>query len=268
MKTNYLLQSKNRQKRNAIPVLAAGAFILFAALINFLFPDILSRSVAFVGKPVWKAGDYFGEKLSGMFVIFYSKEDLLRENLSLKRDLEETKILALGGELCRKELAEFKNGLFGGTGGEGKRSLFGNILVAPPRSLYDTFIIDIGEKDGVKKGNKVFAGGAIIGTISESFSDSSKVKMFSSAGEKIPVRVGDGAVAEAEGQGGGSFKITVPKGLGLKKGDIIFSPEISEAPIGFVEEITGGPEESFETIFFKLPVNVFERRMVEILIEN
>ena len=67
-------------------------------------------------------------------------------------------------------------------------------------------------------GEQVFAGSSLpIGTVSDVYSNSSRVTLYSSSGQKVNVLVGKNNIkAEALGQGGGNFVIKIPRGTPIQ----------------------------------------------------
>lgn len=142
------------------------------------------------------------------------------------------------------------------------------ILSRPGRSPYDTLIVNRGEADGLKPQDLVFSsGGVVLGEVSHVYSNSAQVVLFSTPGRNLTVEVGEQHVqATAEGQGSGNFKIVLPRGVDIKVGDAVVAPSVSEDVLGVVGSIEAKPENPFQTIYFKSPVNLYE--LVWVFIKN
>ncbi len=125
-------------------------------------------------------------------------------------------------------------------------------------------VVDVGSSNGVTVGEKVFVDTSLpIGSVSEIYSDSSRVTLYSSSGQKVNVLLGSKNIkAEALGQGGGNFIIKIPRGVAVSEGDRIIAPSISVAVFGTVSHIDLAPNDSFQTIYFNSPVNLNELRFV------
>lgn len=136
------------------------------------------------------------------------------------------------------------------------------VLSRPSLSPYDTIIINRGSKDypNLAAGQLVFStGGVVLGEIHQVYSYSSRVSLFSSPGHKLEVEVGEEHItAVAEGHGGGNFRIVLPRGIEIKVGDRVIAPMIAGEVLGVVGEVETKPEEPFQTIYFKSPVNIYE----------
>ena len=165
----------------------------------------------------------------------------------------------------KNENADLKNIL--GRKNNSQKEILATILAKPFFSPYDTLVIDLGSADGIAVGDQVIAlGNTYIGKISEVYSHSSKVTLYSSSGETIDVLVGTSTVEKtATGMGGGNFSLQMPVGSNVNIGDPIIIPSISANIFSTVEKIDSEPTDSFETVLFKNPVNISELQYVEVV---
>ncbi len=142
--------------------------------------------------------------------------------------------------------------------------LLGAVLMRPPGTPYDTLVIDVGTAEGVTVGEYVSAGGtALIGVVSESYTHAARVKLFSAPGERHDALLHGNVPLKIEGQGGGSMVAQAPSGTIVAVGDTALIPGIASgvaATVSRVETI----ENSFVTIYFQLPADIFTLRFVEV----
>lgn len=153
------------------------------------------------------------------------------------------------------------------------RTKLASVLMRPPGTPYDTLIIDIGEKDGIRVGALVSAGGSsYIGTVSEVYSGTSRVTLFSAPGSTYEALVmlsaqkGKSIPISLVGQGAGSMSAQVPSASAVTVGDSVVVPGIATAfagPVSYIEKPEG---ESFETLHIRLPVDLFSLQFVEVRI--
>ena len=138
------------------------------------------------------------------------------------------------------------------------------ILVKPPLAPYDELIIDAGADQGIAVGAKVYApGNILIGTTTDVLSETSKVTLLSSPGEKYPVIIGANHVsADAIGRGGGQYEAEVPQATQIAIGDLVSDANIADGTFGKVISILNNPADPFETILFSAPVNIYQLRFV------
>ena len=149
---------------------------------------------------------------------------------------------------------------------EGTAVILAAILSKPNQSLYDTLIIDAGVKQGLQTGDLVFAeGNAPIGRVAEIYQNSSKVILFSNAGEKTQAIVaGRDVFMEIVGRGGGNFEMILPRDFTLSKGDEVVSTGIMPYILGVVETIISDPRDSFVKALLTSPVNIQELKFVQV----
>ncbi len=144
--------------------------------------------------------------------------------------------------------------------------ILGAVLLRPPATPYDTLVIDAGEADGVKSGDVVSAGGTIvIGIVSEVYTHAARVVLYSAPGQKYDALLRGAIPLAVEGQGGGSLRAQVPAGTAVSVGEVALLPGIAgglSARVSRVEQVSG---ESFSTVYFSLPVDMFTLRFVEVL---
>ncbi len=182
---SYLLDKKI--KRNKIL-----KYFIFVVVLFFLIYfragifNGLSYVSQFVFRPVLILGNGIGQKLSEAGSYFYSKKSLLSENDSLKLKLSEQEARMSNYNSVLDENFKIKEIL--GRKNEKTDMILASILSKPNQSPYDTLVIDLGLKDNITAGQKVFALGNIpIGRVAEVYFNSSKIVLFSSPGEKTEV---------------------------------------------------------------------------------
>lgn len=144
--------------------------------------------------------------------------------------------------------------------------VLGVILSRPPRTPYDSLVIDIGEDEGLLKGDLVYAErNYVVGEVSEVYSATSIVKLYSSPDQKVDVLIGSSTTpVVAEGRGGGNFYIKIPKNINVVEGDQIVAPGIRERVFGTAEQVETDDAEAYSHVYFKLPVNIYSLHYVQI----
>jgi cell shape-determining protein MreC len=238
-------------------------FLIYIFLFTGVF-DAFSKLVNVAAIPIWKVQEYTGNLFRDAQAVFLSKKALLEKNKKLKENLEIASYKLLDRNILLEENIEFKELLGRDAVGQ---TVFAVVLANPNRSLYDTLIIDVGKNAGIKKGDKVIYGGTImIGEIVDVFDRSSKVLLLSSPGEEVNVIVGDENISTvAYGRGGGNFKLSLPRDVSVKEGDIVSVPGISSRVLGAIEYTETQPSDPFKHFLFKSPVNIFKIKWVEVI---
>lgn len=264
---NYPLKSSSKSRNKNRRLKAVVAILLFAVLF-FVFRTAPFKS--FVNKialPFWKIDNYATGKFSDFFSILVSKKSLILDNKKLEEELSKANVELSLQKIIEKENNDLKTLL--GRGDEKRKVVLGIVLEKSGVTPFDVIIIDIGKVQAVQKGDKVLYDNAIeIGQIEEVFEHSSKVKLYSSPGQKFTVLIGSKSIqAEAEGIGGGNFTAKLPRDIEINKGDAAVVPTVSSSVFGFVEEIEVSPTDSFQKILFKIPLNLAELRRVQVEIK-
>lgn len=212
-------------------------FGIIIVILNVFFPYFLSSIFIKVFNPFWGKVEKQGISVELKDAMI---NELLNENAQLK------------GILGRNTASS---------------TIIAYILKKPPYTAYDSYIIDIGNDNNVKVGNKVFSiGNVLLGEIVEVNSDTSKVKLYSSFGEKFNVNIGKSIQTTAIGKGGGTFEVILPRDTDVKEGDTVIVPDIHTSVFGMVQKVIIDPAKTFYTVLFSQPVNIYEQKML--LIEN
>ncbi|MEI8174496.1 MAG: rod shape-determining protein MreC [bacterium] len=270
---SYLLDKKIKRKK-FIYLLTS----IVICIILFYFRLGIWNGFSFLShtifRPVIILGDSIGEQIQNASSYFISKSSLYSENESLKSQLNENKMMMVNYNSLLVENLNLKEIL-------GRKNIKMNVVLSailskPNQSLYDTLVIDAGEKQGIKVGDMVFALGNVpIGRVSDVYSSSSKVILFSNSGEKTQVVVENKSVSagvntgknifmEIVGRGGGNFEMILPRDFTVLKGDEVTLPGIMSYVVGTVETIISDPRDPFIKALLVSPVNIQELKFVEV----
>lgn len=268
MKMNYLLKNNLKSKNKNWRLKIISIILLFILLFFIARIGVFKETLNKFALPFWKFDAYAGGEFSSLFSIIRSKKSLILENRRLNGELDKTKSEMLIYEELQKENQDLKALL--GRDDVKKGLVLGAVLVKPSISPFDVVIIDIGKDKGVEKGDRVlYQGTIIIGEIDEALANSSKVKMYSSPGEKFIAFIGPKSIqVEAEGLGGGNFMAKLPREMLINKGDMAIVPGIATSVFGFVERVESNPADSFQKVLFKNSVNLAEMKWVEVEVKK
>lgn len=267
-----LRQAKRRKKRRIVLWASLAGAVLFFIILRFnLFPP-LSSFFNTLASPFWKVEKAIGEKISSRVSISRSKKSLLEQNKLLKERLGEYEMELLYKDILFDENKELKEIL--------QRSedlafpeggfILGVILAKPNQSPYDSVVIDIGRRDGVKEGDLVFAKGDILlGQLDEISKKTSRIKLFSTPGEKLDVVISDSNIyITLYGRGGGNFEMALPRDVEITKGTEVVLPGITPYLVAIVQKINYDPRDPMQKILLTSPVNVQNLKFVEVLKQN
>lgn len=263
---NYQLNSRRRGGRRAV-VLSGILIVLIAVWLWSGPPKFVSSTLMTIVSPVWHSGSFLYDATANATNFFKSKQRLIDERKELEEKVREMQLQLLDRNLLREENLELKE-LAGRVIDE--RVVLASILAKPNQSPYDTYILDVGEKQHVTVGNKIVVGDTVvIGEIVEVFGRMSKAVLYSTPGKITPVVIGTSGISvQVHGQGAGNFLAEVPRDVPVSVGDPIIAPGISQKLFGLVEDVSINPTDSFQVIRFQSPVNIFELDWVHVLVDE
>jgi len=268
---SYLLDKKIKRKKFFSIVLC-----VVIVIILFYFRFGIFAGLSSVGqilfRPVLVVGRDIGEKFKSVGSYFISKNYLYNQNQKLQAEVDFNNARNSNYDSVVAENASLKEIL--NREDEKISMTLANILSKPNQSIYDTLLIDVGAKQGLQIGDIVFALGNVpIGRISDIFSNSSKVVLFSNAGEKTQAIVSgqlaspnqDGDVfMELIGRGGGNFEMILPRDFTLQKGDQVVMPGLNSSVLAIVQTIISDLRDPFQKALLTSPVNIQELKFVEV----
>jgi cell shape-determining protein MreC len=214
-----------------------------------------------VGRPFWSVEAVVADNVGGVFALFRSKSALEAENKKLQDSLDLVAAESYSRELLRTENEELKAKL-------GRSSEFelilARVLVSPAVSPYDTLIVDAGADHGIVPHMEVFGDGDFkIGEVTRVFARSAVVSLYSTSDAELSVVIGSSSLpAIARGAGGGNFRVTLPKGAEVTVGDAVEIPALAPEYAGVVDAILRPEGSSLQTVFVKLPFNLFTLKWV------
>ena len=261
---NYRLirSTKNASQRTKLilPLCIFGLVVAF----HLLFPDILPSAAAYIARPLWRLEEAALDAARGMLGFFSSRDTLMSEVLRLEEELQEKEIELLDRTALALENRELIE-TFGRS--PARKGILAAVLTSPPRSLYDTVVLDAGRREGVSEGSLVLVGPVALGAIVRVASHTSVAELYSTAGVKTPMLVRRESISipiQAIGMGGGAFTSVLPKETSVFEGDSVFMPGLVPILFGTVDSIESTPTGSFQTLYISSPVNITSLRFVEI----
>jgi cell shape-determining protein MreC len=151
--------------------------------------------------------------------------------------------------------------------GKKESGIFAGVLARGGGTPFGTFLLDVGSESGVKNGDMVLVDQNIaLGKITETYSRSVKIKLFSASGETTDVFLGpENIPAQLNGVGGGVYTALLPRELDIQEGDAAVLSGVEGFILAYVESKESNPSEAFQKIYLRSPVNVFEVKYLQIL---
>ena len=263
---NYLLRSSRDSRKQWKRAGIAVSILAVLFIIHIIFPKLFPALTSSIGIPLWKTENLILENGSGVFGYFMSKRRLLEDNNSLRSENILLKNQMLGFIALEDENIKLKEVL--GRVSPNK-AVLAAVLTRPPTTPYDVLIVDAGESDGVVTGEKVMVGGnGVVGYVEEVLGHSSKVKLYSTSGERTDIELlANNVPAVAIGRGGGNFEAIVSRDTKVSVGEIITLPSSRQYIFGIIENVVVDPARAFQKILFRSVNNISQIKWVEIIKE-
>ncbi len=273
---SYLLDKKIKRKK-----FLNIAFSVVVLIILFYFRVGIFNGFSSVSqvifRPILIAGNNVGEKFKNIGSYFLSKNYLYNQNQKLQAEVDFNNARNSNYDSVVAENASLKeilNRLPAQAGKDSRANMvLSAILSKPNQSIYDTLVIDAGTKQEIKEGDIVFALGNVpIGRVSLAYDSSSKVTLFSSAGEKTQVVVSSASAGQAGrdvfleliGRGGGNFEMILPRDFTLQKGDQVVMPGIYPYVLAEVVVTISDLRDPVKKVLLTSLVNIQELKFVEV----
>ena len=255
--------SHNRRRRR----LTRGALALLALLVVLLLSLYIWRAPATslfwrVLQPLLGSRAALTNTLAQGTAEFRSQRSLWEENQRLKAALASTSIALADRDALAQENTLLKS-QFGRD--VAHKGLLAGVLLRPPGVPYDTLLIDAGHRHGIVAGDHVYAGGNVLmGYVSEVYETTSRVTLISAPGLSYQAFIHNTLPISLEGQGAGSMRGSVPIGSSVAVGDTISIPGIALKYVGEVSHVEVKEGTTFQTVYMRLPVNIFELKFVDV----
>ena len=173
---------RDRKKINITSKLIYSALLMICVgliVISYLFPDVLSPVRTAVGDfftPMEKGITAIGSGISEKLKLFSDKKELIEENNKLTEEVNnlKTEILELGQQ---KSEVNFFRELYGyDTIYQNAQKVAARIIGRDPNGACTVFTVDKGADDGITPDMNVLAGGGLVGIVTETGKNWSKIR--------------------------------------------------------------------------------------------
>lgn len=243
MMTNFRGSTKKKRTGRRV-VLVLVVCILLLNVFDVLWPHTAVRSLLI---PIRTARQWVATPFEHLAVSFKDKDVLVSENQMLKAKITELELRSL-----QQQVQQTLSTALVAEQAYGTQGAVLPVLVRPPYSPYDTLVLDVRGRT-VLMGSNVFAHGVLIGVVTQVDALTAVVTLHTSPGTKTLVRVG-AMDAEAVGQGGGRYVISVPKDIVIEQGAVVVAPEVFNTVLGVVGAVDPDAGGTFQDAHVSLPV--------------
>lgn len=142
----------------------------------------------------------------------------------------------------------------------------GRVLSRPPRTAYDTLLVDVGTDNGVLVGDIAVYEGIALGKIAAAGPRTSTVSLFTAPGVELDVSLGEPrAVAVARGLGGGALELSLPQSVAVMPGDLVTLPGSETLVLGVVRGESSQPTDVSKIVRIASPAALSEIDFVRII---
>lgn len=243
-------ETTKRRTRQSVLVL----IMLFGFL--FFFRPFFSGIALSLATPVWRFEDFLANMIAPVTTPWADTIELTVQNNQLKISLTESQANLAAQNRLVKEYRTILGSFGDPETGTLQAGTMAHVLVRPPQAPFDELIVDKGSKSLVTVGDIAFGPGMIaLGRVSEVYGASSKIVLFSSAGEPTTAFVEDTGVFDMEGKGGGNFTFQVPRDTDIPGGTPVFR-DGRRLLIGEVGTTTRDTNDSYGLVYVRTPLNV------------
>lgn len=236
--------------------------LLLGGVFWWIGSSYLMQKIMGVSRPVSKAANSVGNRVtiitSTLFGVPYSTDEIRK--LRAETVALQAQIATL--EEARRENALLKEAL--GRVDEDMHFIYGRAIMRQVSGLDDTILVDVGSDGGAEAGMAVLAPGNIhLGHITEVSNKTSKVRLLSDVGSKTEVYLPESSITSvAEGSGLGLLSVQVPASIDIKEGEPLFTTGKRDLVVGFVEKIEKSDAGPFQIIKTRIPLNIYDIRIV------
>lgn len=252
---------RNKPKRN-ISLNKITIIILFLTLliVSVSFKEGTISFFQNINKPFFLAKQKISAIENYIYQMIRIKDSLARENARLNDEIASLRLTKMDYEKLQKEYDEL---LLQYGYNNSRNKIISDVLSKPPQAPFDTWILDVGEKEGIRVGAKVYLSDEIIiGEIVNVSKNTSTLTLFSSNEKVESINSRTGSSLILLGKGGGNFKVEVPKDFDILWGDIFVIPGKGGGDIAVVYFIDNDLQGSFKGIFLRIPGNAVNAKKV------
>ncbi|MCE9628808.1 MAG: hypothetical protein K8Q91_02310 [Candidatus Vogelbacteria bacterium] len=263
---NTVFKNQNRPRRSN-KIMITLVLIVGLYIMGPLIYRGLSGVAVIVVRPVFVASEKSQGLLFRTVNFFRTQRSLVLQVENLKKTVEIQSEQLRANKLQLAELAVLQKVA---SRYENKEApVVARVFDRPPRTMYDTFLVDIGrnQSDSIRLGDKVVVQeNLLLGEVVQIFSNTTKIKFYSSPRTDMNVVIGPNSVpAVVSGAGNGNFTTKLPRGLKIEKGDQVIVQNPESYLIGLVGGVDNDPRNPLQTIYIASPINIYELSWIEII---
>jgi len=216
-----------------------------------------------LAKPFWWLSQSIGTTVHSAVQNLASKKGLVRDINDLRSEVARLQAVDAENRFLRSENDELQT-LLGGTP-ESHKGLLARVLVRPPQTWYDSLVVDRGERDSVRVGDRAYAYGTMpIGVVVGVSSATATIELYSAASRQTYAILIPGNVpVVADGRGNTELHFEVHRDVTVDEQSTVILPD--GQLLAAVESIQFDPRDPFRSVHAVMPVNMQYLRFVTIV---
>ncbi len=204
--------------------------------------------------------NYTEDLISSIFGVFTPKQSLLRENQALRSKLQEMQVADLYTKALEIENADLRKLPLSVSTAEIIARIIDYRYIP-----YGTLLVKVENSKQLRVQPNALAhfGTLAIGKVVRINNNIFTIKLFTSSDVAYDVLVGD-IIGTSIGMSNGVSKIMLPRTYTVALGTVVTLPSAGGLVLGAVESIDRDAEDSLQTIFIKMPINIKDLRFITI----
>ncbi|MEY3784359.1 MAG: hypothetical protein RLZZ230_681, partial [Candidatus Parcubacteria bacterium] len=229
MKVRSLHNSKEKRPLRVV------VFVLLIIMVGMFLPKLFSVVSSVVMYPIHATNTWLDKSSSLIPTFFRNRVELENEIKSLNQDL----VVAQRSTITQQRLWEENVRLRHLLGIDNEDRIAAAVIARPNELPYDLLQIDQGSDHGVEVGSPVFIGkDVVVGLVVHVAAGYSFVQLVTSPGFKASAFIsGPDVVVTMEGMGSGVARVSVPQGVPLAVGNLVYLPSVEPGIFGRISYI-------------------------------
>jgi cell shape-determining protein MreC len=256
----YSNRSHRTERRARGQLVVATIVVIFIAFLDVVSGGAVRSLARVASAKVYDGGAAVSDRI-GLGSFFRSRGSIIAENDALKNDIARLQDQIAANAALRSENEQLR--AFTHLAQTSHGTLV-PVVSSFQSSPFGTFLIDTSGTSISKDALVETEGGYVIGRVSEVGAGIAQVKELFAPHATISVVVARTG-GQAEGQGGGNARLSVPRTLSAHSGDVVTSTEVGGRPVGVVGNVVSDPSGALATLYVRLPINLESIQFVYVL---
>ncbi len=255
----HLQRSSTKKKRQVVKVTLL--VVVGGLLLSTVLPGVFNAIGSVVVYPVARVAEWVSTTDQTIPVLWRDKLAMQEEINELQQQIETGRTA-----VTVARLEEENDRLRAMLQATSSPLLAAGVVAGPDQLPYDLLQIDQGTQDGVVLYAPVYSNAdTLIGMVSAVYRQYAIVTLFSAPRiESRGYLAGPDLLLAYSGIGGGVMRVSVPQGVVVRKGDVLYAPIIDPGVLGQVVSIETSPTDAEQFAYVIAPHNIRSLRYVTV----